>query len=213
MKGQRGAVTIIEAAFVFPVIFIVVFMLLMACEAYYQYARVERACILAAIDGAARCENPMLEIVQESGRVPTSTSDAHVLPYRYIFTGEARSIAETVEQDLEKTIEGFSVMTFRGLTPSNVEVTATPTMNVLVSSFQIECSFDITLPIRMIFSQEDMVFHYSLSISEPVGDPAEFVRNVSMVEDYLERSELGKTIEEYTDKIRAGLEKVARYTN
>lgn len=211
--GQRGAVTIMEAAFVFPVMFFVVFMLLMACEAYYQYARVEKVCILAAIDGAARCENPMLEIVQETGKVPVSTSEAKVRPYRYILTSEAKSIAETVEQDLEDTVEGLNVMVFRGMTPTNVKVTATPVMNVLISSFQVSCNFEIKLPIRMIFSDEDITFYYSIQITEPVGDPAEFIRNVSMVQDYLERSKLGESIETYTSDIREGLEKLSRFMN
>lgn len=214
MKGkQRGAVVIVEAAFVFPVMFIIVFVMLMAGEAYYQYARVERACIEAAIQGAARCENPMLEFVQRSGSVPELSEDVKVRPYRYILTSEADAIADELEEQLEKAISGFQVMAFRGMTPTQVEVDAEPHLNVLVSSLTVRCRFDVKLPIRMIFSNAPIVFHYEVQITEPVGDPAEFVRNVSTVEDYLERSEVGERISAFTSKISDAMDELARFIN
>lgn len=212
-QKQKGAVVIMEAAFVFPVMFVVVFMLLMACEGYYQYSRVQRACVIAAIEGAARCENPMLETVQTEKTVPMSPSAAKVRPYRYIFTSQAKQIADGLADELEKTIEEMNVMAFRGMKPTNVQVQVTPKMNILVSSISVDCSFDIQLPIRMIFSNENLKFRYTVRISEPIGDPSEFVRNVSTVQDFLERSQLGEKIETYTSKIREALEKLARFTN
>ena len=212
-KNQRGAVTIIEATFVFPIMFFVIFAMLMACEGYYQYARVERACITAAIQGASRCENPMLETVQNKGSVPTGTADAKVRPYRYILTSEAKNIAAQKKKELKAEIESMQPMAFRGMAPSNVKISIEPKMNILVSSFPVECSFDIKLPIRMFFSNEDVKFSYSIAVSEPIGDPTEFVRNVSTVQDFMERSKVGKKISTYTNKINAGLEKIARFTN
>lgn len=212
-KDQRGAVVIIEATFVFPIMFFVIFIMLMSCEAYYQYARVESACMTAAIRGAARCENPMLEEVQNTGKVPTSPSAVKVRPYRYIFTSEAKNIAGQLEKELRNQINGMNSLAFNGIKPSNVHVTVTPKMNIFVSSFQVDCSFQIKLPIRMIFSNDDLAYKYSISMSEPVGDPAEFIRNVSTVQDYLERSEFGEKIENFTAKIKEALGKIARFTN
>ena len=104
-------------------------------------------------------------------------------------------------------------LAFGGIKPSNVHVTVTPKMNIFVSSFQVDCSFQIKLPIRMIFSNDDLAYKYSISMSEPVGDPAEFIRNVSTVQDYLERSEFGEKIENFTAKIKEALGKIARFTN
>lgn len=208
--GQKGAVVIVEAAFVFPIMFIIVFMMLMACEGYYQYARVERACIVAAVQGAARCENPMLETVQETGTVPKGTRDAKVRPYRYILTSEADEIAARMSKDLRSTVEGFNVVAFRGMKPTNVQVKIDPKLNILISTFPVECSFDIKLPIRMIFSNEDITLHYDIKITEPIGDPTEFVRNVSTVQDYLQRS---PTITTYVAKIQEAMDKIARFIN
>lgn len=208
--GQKGAVVIMEAAFVFPIMFFVIFILLMVCEGYYQYARVERACIVAAVQGAARCENPMLETVQKTGQVPKSTTAAKVRPYRYIFSGEAKEIGAQMEDELTQTIESMDCLAFRGMTPDNVVVNIDPRMNVLVSAFPVECTFQITLPIRMIFSNEDLTFRYEVTVVQPIGDPTEFVRNVSTVQDYLDRS---ATISEYLGKIQEAFGKIARFIN
>ena len=57
-KWEKGAVTIIEATFVFPITFFIVFFMIMAGEGYYQHARVENLVTYTAITGASRCEHP-----------------------------------------------------------------------------------------------------------------------------------------------------------
>lgn len=213
MKDQRGAVVIVEAVFVFPIMFFVIFIMLMACEAYYQYARVERACLTAAVQGAARCENPMQEAVEKNGSVPTSTTAVKVRPYRYIFPGEAKAIGSQVAGELTDRIEGMNNLAFRGMTPSDVSVRIKPKMSIFVSSFAVDCSFKVKLPIRMIFTNESLAFSYRVSVTEPIGDPAEFVRNVSTVEDYLERSQISDAISEYTKKIQEAFGKLGRFFN
>lgn len=209
--AESGAMTIVEAAFVFPIMFIVVFMMILTGEAYYQNARVEYEVSHAAVAGAARCENPMLGYVQKNGNsVPSSPGAADVVPYRYIFTGRAESIASDVAGDLTETIESMQPLAFRAMSPTNVSVNVKPKMNILVSSLFVECEYDIELPIRMIFSDEKIKFHYAVSMAEPIGDPSEFVRNVSTVQDLLERSEKAQGI--FQD-IKEGMEKLGRFVN
>ena len=79
-NGEYGAVLIVEAVFVFPIMFIIVFVMLMAGSAFFQHARVERLVVEAALDGASRCENPMLEKVSSTGSVPKKiTADTKVM--------------------------------------------------------------------------------------------------------------------------------------
>lgn len=208
MKEQRGAVVIIEGAFVFPIMFFIVLFMLMAGEVYYQHSRVEKACITAAIRGAARCENPMLEVVQKEGSVPDETDAVHVMPYRYIFTGEAQKVANQVAKELREELKKTGISSFWGMEPRNVTVNIRPKMNVLISSFPVECSYEIQLPIRMIFARDAMKFRYTVQVMEPIGDPTEFVRNVSTVEDYLERVEFGEGITNFVEKIKEAMEKL-----
>lgn len=208
LKGERGAATIIEAAFVFPIMFFIVFFMIMVGESYYQYARVEYEVIHGAVSAAARCENPMLSYVQANDSVPTDPGETDVIPYRYILTGEAASIANTSADDLEDTINAMEPLLFKGMAPTNVDVTVTPKMNVLVSSITVKCDFEVPLPIRMIFSGKKLAFRYSIEVKEPIGDPAEFVRNVSTVKDVVERN---KAISDFCSELKEKATKIGVY--
>jgi len=208
LKEEKGAMTIIEATFVFPIMLFIVFFMINAGEAYYQHARVEYYVTSAAIDGAARCENPMLGSVITSGTVPVDPAATEVMPYRYILTGEAHKIADNVEEELQDKIEGMKPLLFKGMRPINVDVTVTPHMNPLVSTFPIDCEFEVPLPVRMIFSDEKLTFSYSVNISASVGDPAEFVRTVSTVSDVLERN---TKFTEFCGKVKETMGRIGAY--
>ena len=212
-RAERGAVTIVEAAFVFPITFFIVFFMVMAGEAYYQYARVERAVTVAAIDGAARCENPILGSVIASGSVTTDPTAEDLIPYRYILTDQAKRIAAEVESELKKSVSGYQPLLFRNMAPKNVNVSVNLHMNVLVSSFPVSCSFSVPFPIRLLFTGEALKFKYSLQTNAPISDPSEFVRNVAMVKDVLERSEAGQSVLEFGGKVKGAMAKVASFTN
>ena len=49
---EKGAVTLIEAVIVFPIMFIIVFIMMMAGNAYYQQARVERAVVETTLNAS-----------------------------------------------------------------------------------------------------------------------------------------------------------------
>lgn len=204
-RNEKGAMTIIEATFVFPIMFFVVFFMIMAGEAYYQHAKVEYYVTAAAINGASRCENPMLGTVLDKGTVPTDPAAADVMPYRYIFTGEANKIAVEIESELQKKVDAMKPLLFKAMRPTDVNVDAVPKLNPLISTFSVTCEFDVPLPIRMIFSDEDLKFSYSVNVNTSVGDPSEFVRNVSTVADLLERN---AAFSEFCGKIRTCMEKI-----
>ena len=148
------------------------------------------------------------------------------MPYRYLFTGNAKSISDEVASELRNTVERLNSLAFKGMEPKNVSVKVTPKMFILISSFQVDCEFDIVLPVRMLFSDEDLKFHYSVSMTEfsdedlkfhysvsmtePVGDPSEFVRNISTIQDILERNEKAASIAE---KFKEATKKIARFIN
>lgn len=207
-NGERGAMTIIEAAFVFPITFIIVFVMIMTGEAYYQRARVEHYVNAAAINGAAKCENPLLQSVIDGGSVPTDPGTTEILPYRYILTGEAKSVAAQVESELLERVEGAKPLLFKNMKPSNVAVSVTPHINPLVSSFPVKCEFEVPFPIRMIFTGKAIKFSYIVSTTAAVGDPAEFIRNVSIISDVAERNE---QFMEFCGKVKEGLEKIGAY--
>ena len=101
-------------------------------------------------------------------------------------------------------------LAFRAMSPKNASVTVTPKLNVLVSSLKVECEFDIELPIRMLFSKDRLKFHFAVGTVEPIGDPSEFVRNVSTVQDLLERSEKATAV---FGEIKAAMDELGRFVN
>lgn len=209
-QSEKGAVLLIEAAFILPITFIIVFMMIMAGEAYYQHARVEYEVTKAAVNGAARCENPMLSYVEKQGNVPTSTNEVQIRPYRYILTSEANSIDSEIKTDLKKTVEGMRPLLWSNMSPKNVKVSGKTRVNPLLSSFQVQCDYDIEFPIRMIFSNENIKLSYSVSMVESIGDPSELIRNVSMIGDVMERFESTAHVKDNLKEI-AG--KIGAYLN
>lgn len=209
-RKERGAVTIIEAAFVFPIMFFIVFFMIMAGEGFYQFARVEYAITSAAVSGAARCENPMLGEVIKKNSVPTDPTAVDVVPYRYILTGEADKIAGEVAKNLRDTINSYKPLVFRNMSPKIVTLEVKPHMNALVSSLEVKCTFDVPFPIRMVFTNQSMDMSYTVQMSAPVGDPAEFVRNVGMIKDVIERSKVATDI---MNKLGNIAKKVGDFTN
>lgn len=212
LSEEKGAVTIVEAAFVFPIMFFIVFFMIMAGEAYYQYARVENTVTFYAVSAAARCENPMLEYVQKHGNtVPKDPNATQVVPYRYILTGEAKKIANQADSDMRKSIKSMKPLLFRGMNPQIRSTSVKAKLNLLVSSVSARCDFEVALPIRMIFTNDTLKFRYSIEVVEPVGDPAELIRNVSVVSDYfIERHEgVSKFVKEFKEKAN----KIGVYVN
>lgn len=212
LSEEKGAMTIIEAAFVFPIMLFIVFFMIMAGEAYYQFARVEKTVTCYAIAAAARCENPMLEYVQNHGNtVPDSPSAVEVRPYRYILTGEAKKIASKAESDMRKEVKAMQPLLFRGMNPQITSSSVKADMGLLSSAVTARCDFEVALPIRMIFTGQELKFRYSIQVSEPVGDPAELIRNVSLVTDYfIDRNEgISQFVKDFKEKAR----KIGAYIN
>lgn len=207
-KREKGAVTIIEATFVFPITFFIVFFMIMAGEGYYQHARVENLVTQTAITGSARCENPMLSQLKD-GAVPTDPTATDVMPYRYIFTGEARKIAGELQADLEEQVSAMQPLLFRGMSPQNVTATVSPQLNLLISSCPVSCEFEVRFPIKLIFTDLQLAFHYNVQMTASVGDPAEFVRNVGLISDLIERSKFA----DFLGKVKDKIDQVGGYLN
>lgn len=207
---ERGAATIFEAAFVFPITFFIVFFMIMIGEGYYQQARVEYAVTSAAINGAARVENPMLGTVIKSG-VPTDPTAVDVLPYRYIFTGDGKAIGKEVQQETGSAIRKYEALFFKGMKPEGVKLKSDDVqINPLISSFPVSCSFRVPFPIKMIFFDDEISIKYTINMTASIGDPAEFVRIVAYVKDLLERSE---TATKVGSEVLSALSKLGQYIN
>lgn len=208
--NEKGAVAVVEAAFVFPVMFIVILVMIMVGEVFYQRARVQQEVMNIAIETAASCQNPMLEYVQENGKVPAGTKDTHVMPYRYIFTGNMKSICQNAEEDLKEKINGYTALAFHGTKPKVKKISVKAENYFFVSYVHIVCDYEIELPIRMLFEKDNFKFSYSTNVQQPVGDASEMVRNVLLVENLMQKNE---AIMDACAKMSEKMKKLSQYLN
>lgn len=211
IKREYGAVTIVEATFVFPIMFFVVFFMLMLGSVYFQQARVENIVIRTAIETAARCENPMQDVINGADAVPTSVTSDGIKPYRYIFTGNSQNICNEMASKMKEEINSFGSLGFSGM---EVHMLGEPSIDLssyfIVSYIQCEADFYVEFPIRMIFSDQSYNFDFHVGVKQPISDAAEFVRNVSTVQDLLDRSSYW---ENFMEKFTNAAEKVEKFIN
>ena len=106
-KSENGAVMIVEASFVFPIMFFVLFFLIYFGNMYVVKSAISRFTSTCAIKGAEYYSNPWVKEVTENyggDNVPTKNDD--VKPYRHIFS--SKQIQNDIKSELEEKVNGFA---------------------------------------------------------------------------------------------------------
>lgn len=208
LKSENG-VMIIEATLVFPIMFLVIFLMFFLGNAYYQMSRVEAVAAKMAFYGAAQCSDPLLELVEETGTVPAYSSGYQVKPYRYILGG-MNSIENDVEMQVIEEINNLGTGFFGGMKPVMVKSEARFNNMFIYSTFSVEIQYEIPFPIRLFGMDNNFRVKGSERYDVPVSDTSEFIRNVNMVADWVEASETGQKAINKTKEI---MSKVAEFIN
>ena len=201
-KKENGAI-FVEAAMVFPVMLIVILLMIYAGNAYFQKCRVEAIANDVAIEGAARCADPLLVNV-EGGNMP-NVSTINVYPYRYLDSTGVGTTVSDMENELEDRIEKLGNGYFTRMKPKVKDVSAVYNYGFIYSTFEVYVEYEIEFPIRMIGDDENISLKMATTTSMPVSDSTELIRNVDMVEDYLERLGVKAAVSELTDKIKEAI--------
>ncbi len=209
IKSEKGSVQIVEATFVFPIMFIILFFLIYMGNAYYVRAQVEAIVAEEAIKGANYCTDPILQTIKDEGVIP-KLSDLDLDPYRY-FSG-MNGIEETISREVEEKIEGSSVSLFRNMEP--VVKTRRADISkynnyVVYSTFSVEVKCEVEFPIKFLGRSTPNLLVITSRAEIAVNDTAEFIRNTDMVIDYFEDSKLGQSIKGVFDKINDFLDTFA----
>lgn len=191
-REDETGMLIVEATIVFPIMFIIVFMLIYLGNAYSQKCIVESIINEAAIKGAAYCADPILQEIEarqndleEDEKIP-SFSELKVDPYRYLIGG-METIKTYISEEVENRISGVGTGFFYGMAPDEQTTLKVEFNNhFLYSSFSVSAIYKIPLPIRMLFDDQELYLQVATCTDVPVSDVPEFIRNVNMVEDYME---------------------------
>lgn len=202
LNSESGAVQVVEATFVFPIMFIVLFFLIYMGNAHYIKAQIESIVETYAIQGANYCADPILETIKDKNIVP-SLSSVKIEPYRYIFGGMSE-IEHKMGSAVESEIRGKSTSFFSNMKPKLKTSSANIAKfnnYVVYSSFSIEVKYIVEFPIRFFGSNSPSLLEIHARAEMPVNDAAEFIRNTDMVIDFFYGTKIGEKISDVFGKI------------
>lgn len=202
IKNNEQGMIIVEASFVFPIMFIILFFLIYMGNAFYEKAQIEAVVEEKAIEGANYCADPLLETIMSTGGIP-NISQLQTDPYRYLFGGMGE-IEAKIESEVETVIEGKSSSFFKNMSPNIVTPSsemATFNNYVVYSTFSVEVEYVVRFPISFLGKSTPPVLKICSRAEAPVNDTAEFIRNTDMVIDIFHGTKVGQSISDVFGKI------------
>lgn len=186
-RDESGAVMIVEASFVFPIMFFVLFFLIYFGNMYVIKSAISRYTSTCAIRGAEYYSNPWVEAVTESGGAAVPDQNTDVQPYRHIFSNTR--VQSDMKEELQNRISGYGGGFFADMKPTNVSCSTEYKNYVLYSTFTAETKYKLTFPIKFIGEREAMSIDFSAYETITIEDGSEFIRNTDMAIDYMQQSE------------------------
>lgn len=205
-----GAVQIVEATFVFPIMFIILFFLIYMGNMFYVKSQVTALAEVYAIRGANYCADPILKHLEVNDSFP-SLSSLDVKPYRHLFGGNG-DVESSIETALVSELNGSTSSLFKNMMPrlttakSNI---ATYHNYIIYSTFSVEFAMDVHFPIRFLGKDTSPMLHMTARAEVPVDDTAELIRNTDMVIDYFHGTKVGQAVSEAFGKINSFLSNFA----
>lgn len=204
-SNESGASTIVEASFVFPIMFFVMFFLIFMGNAYYLKASVDDIANRRALEGALRVQDPLYEYVNGES-AEKEVNEMPIYPYRYIFTGSIKNSVVPMMQ--KKVIDDVSAASglLSGMKPvmKNKSKVCEWKNSVLYSTFVVRIEYTIQMPWKFVWTENPIVLSLKARAEEPIDDTPEFIRNINMGMDLLEATGV-------TDKIESAFNKVSEF--
>lgn len=191
---------VVEASFVFPIMFIVLLFLLYFGNIFYQKSVIDNMVNKYAIKAASHCSDS--NILVENGNVVTGLKAIN--PYRN-FSSHGDYIEE-LQDKLKNKIVGTGF--FIGMRPTISECKIEYHNEIIYSTISAEVNYSIKLPVRYLGQETPNLYTFSSRANVPVVNTSEFVRNSNMAMDYLERSD---KVQDAKDKIEEAIDKVKKF--
>lgn len=199
-KEEKGSV-IVEATFVFPVMFIILFILIYMGNAFVQKAQVEGIVSEYAVKGASYCTDPILTEIKENGKPPAYNA-FKAEPYRYLFGGMS-DVEVAMENEVVKAIDN-SFTFFGGMKPqikTQIDHIATFNNSVVYATFSVEVEYAIRFPISFLGGDRPIELNLTAREEAPVNDTVEFIRNADLVIDVFHGTRVGQSISDVFGKV------------
>lgn len=198
---------VVEATFVYPIMFFVIIFLIYIGNFFYQKARIDNVVQLEAIRCAAQYADPVQKAITENdNKIPSSGSiDQSIQPYRYVLGKRHQYDSDSIVRIKDALGDsGF----FIGMKPSNISVESRFNNYILYQTYEVTATYDISFPIKFIFSDVKLTLSFSSHAEVAATDPTEVIRNTDMVIDYAMRSE---KVVQFTTQLKDMMSKAAEF--
>ena len=108
-------------------------------------------------------------------------------------------------------ITELSTGLFSNMKPSTPVVAVKYNNGFIYSTFSIEVDYKIEIPVRLLGTSEYIALHLSTRSDVPVSDTTELIRNIDMIEDYMEKFGVKDKIDEGKAKVTEMVEKAKEW--
>lgn len=199
LMDESGAMVIVEATFVFPIMFFVLFFLFFMGNMYFTKAYTDNLINQTAIKAATMCADPNYSQISKNNKVPDSSMINQ--PYRYIFTGGSIATAKDTAKRMILNEENSLNTFFKGMEPrlNSNDLKIKFNNNIVNYSLSVTAKYKISLPWKFLFENDVDIYTFTSRAEVPVTDAPEFIRNIDMAIDYLEQS---KTVDKAKEAIQ-----------
>ncbi|MEE1517148.1 MAG: TadE family protein [Lachnospiraceae bacterium] len=206
-KNKEAGSMIIEATIVFPVMFLVIFLMLFAGNAYMQKCRVEAVFNELALDGAACCADPLLFSVDQNS-IP-AVKDFNADPYGFVnLDVSTKDFGKYIDEQIKSRINNMSTGLFSGMQPvvKGVEFYC-DNPYVIYPTFTMNIVCEVVIPVRLLGQDDFTIFKISNHIELPASDTMDLIRTIDMAEDYLVKYGVDDKIKEVAEKVKGFFKK------
>ena len=191
-SDEQGAVAIVEAALVYPVVIFVVIILFLLGNVFYQQSKVDALAVRAAEKLAAFYTNPMLNT-----GIPTNAEDLELNPYRYLFGND--SAEKAVKSYINSELSRAGTGAFKGMEISGRATICEVENYVLYHVAKVKIIYSIEFkPLALLGGVS--VLRYSTGEATSADSPSEFIRNIDMILDYADSTGLSQKIKNTLDQ-------------
>ncbi len=196
-KENKGSL-IIEATYVFPIMFFVLLFLIYMGNMFYMRSQVDSIVTRAAVKAAAYQADPQLKTIMEQGSVPGQMND--IQPYHSLFGTSAS--ANAVRNEMVEQLNTLGTGFFAGMGLRDIVIDEFQYNGSLVAStFSVKVTYRIRFPIRFLGDNSPVILQIRSQATVPVTDTPEFIQNVDMAMDFADSTGVTDKVKDFASKV------------
>lgn len=195
---------IMEATFVFPIMFIILFFMIYMGNAYYVKAQIESVVVEETINAANYCADPLLYKIKNNENSIPECDDTNIWPYRS-FSSAGEDAKKICSTNISKRIDNKSSIFFQNMNPNISKLNIQYNNYLIHSSISTDIICDIRFPIKMLGENTPPIATIKTRAECPVNNTIDFIRNTDLVIDMMEGSKYGDNIKGAFSKVKTFL--------